>query len=107
MSSTSFTSCNKDDDNENNPLYLQLIGTWVYTKKGSYINTEYVYIFKSDGKYSWSALGVVLEEGKFELKGNYVYCTPNNDLNAPSVLDFTGGQYLYDAELDIEYEKKS
>lgn len=105
LSPVFFTSCSDDDDEKSS--VNEIVGTWKYqdNNPNSYVKANYSYTFTASGRYTWSALSVKMESGTYTVNGKKVLCVPDGDLYASSTLYLENG-YLYDPELDIEYQKQ-
>lgn len=100
-----FSSCSDDDDDKSGKS--NIVGTWKYVDddSSSFVKANYTYNFTSSGRYTWSALSVVMEEGSYIVNDNQVKTIPDNESYAEATLYIKNGK-LYDPELDIYYDKQ-
>lgn len=99
-----LSSCSEDE----NDVLSELVGTWVCEKEYTNFTSTYEYVFSSNNRFTWSALGLVMEEGTYSLNDNIITCVPDEEYYAPSILELkdTGSGYVIYDESGDEYFKK-
>lgn len=97
-----MTSC-EDDEDEENSILNELVGTWEYKYPVAGIYISETFEFTKNSKYTWSVGGSTLEEGVFIIDSDEILLVPDDPGLAESILLLEDG-YLYD-ELDHKYKK--